>query len=228
MGNMTAAKKFVKEYYADLAKTLKPYIDLTKYNELYLKVIDSMSAKEFEAWIHDIDNMDRFLEVMIPVSTGARFPEKEVIALTRKYGGEPFTQLRVVDDVTGETYITPEKYWVPLFPKRRQIQTMDSKVSLPESNKVRDNLTGAVTGASKGSSMSAVQTMSMLSRGCMANALELNKARGGDLTASREMNKALMQDGTVSLNQLLKNNSRPESSDTLGIRWNSMHISHTL
>lgn len=228
MGNMTAAKKFLHEYYADLAKTLKSYVDLSEYNKLYLKQIDSMNATEFEAFITDIDNMDRFLEVMIPVSTGNRVPEDAIIKLTRKYGGEPFSQLRVVDDTTGETYITPEKYWTPLFPKRRQIQTMESKSSLPDSNKVRDNLTGAVTGASKGSSISSVQSLSMISRGLTANALELNKARGGDLTASREMNKSLIETGTVSLNTLLQNNSRPESTETLGIRWTCMHIDHNL
>ncbi len=228
MGNMKAAKAYIHEYYADLAKTLKPYIDLTEYNKLYLKTIDNMSAAEFEQFVKDLDNMDRFLEVMIPVSTGKVFPEEAVIALIRRHGGEPWSQLRIVDDTTGETYITPEKYFTPLFPKRRQIQTMESKVSLPDSNKVRDNLTGAVTGAAKGSSMSSVQSISMISRGCMANALEFNKGRGGDLAASREMNKALMEQGSVSLNSILKNGSRAESTDTLGIRWNCMHIDHTL
>ncbi len=156
MGNMKAAKAYIHEYYAELAKVLKPYIDLTEYNKLYLKTIDNMSAVEFEQFVKDLDNMDRFLEVMIPVSTGKVFPEEAVIALIRRHGGEPWSQLRIVDDTTGETYITPEKYFTPLFPKRRQIQTMESKVSLPDSNKVRDNLTGAVTGAAKGSSMSSV------------------------------------------------------------------------
>lgn len=228
MGNMAAAKKYIKEYYTELAKILKPYYDLTEYNKLFFKRIDGMGAKEFEEFVEKIDNMDRFLEVQIPNQTGNVFPEEELIKLIRKHGGEPFSQLRVEDDTTGETYITPEKYWTPLFPKRRQIQTIESKVSLADSNKVRDNLTGAVTGAAKGSSMSSVQTLSIISRGCMANALELNKARGGDLTASREMNRALVESGTVSLNSLLKLNSRPESTDTLAIRWNAMHIDHNL
>lgn len=228
MGNMKAAKAYIHQYYDDLEKVLKPHTDISEFKKLYLKRIDDMDAKEFDAFIEDLENMDRFLEVMIPVSTGNIFPEEEVIALIRKHGGEPFNHLRITDDTTGEVFITPEKYWTPLMVKRRQIQTKDSKVGLPSSNKVRNNLTGAVTGAAKGSSMSAVQTTSITSRGMKANALELNKARGGDLTASREMNKALIETGQVSLNELLKHNTQAVSTDTLGIKWNSIHLDHNL
>lgn len=228
MGNMKAAKAMIHAYYADLATTLKSYIDLTEHNKLYLETIDKMNAEEFEKFITDIENMDAFLGVMIPVQTGKRFPEDKIIALIRKYGGEPFTQLRVHDDVTGETFITPEKYWVPLLVKRRQIQTMESKAAIPVSNTVRDNLSGAVTGAAKGSSMSSVQTISQLGRGCHANALEFNKARGGDLTASRIFNKGLIENGEVSLKEILDAGSRPESTETLGIRWTVAHIDHNL
>ena len=228
MGNMKAAKAAIHKYYAELTVVLKSYVDITEFVKLYMKTIDDMNAEQFDKFIVDLENMDTFLEVLIPVSTGTRFPEEEIIALTRKYGGEPFTQLRIVDDTTGEVFITPEKYWVPLFPKRRQIQTMESKISLPDSNMVRDNLTGAVTGAAKGSSMSSVQSLSMIARGCVASALEFNKGRGGDLAASREFNRALIADGSVSLNSLLKTGSRPESTDTLAIRWTCIHLAHNM
>ncbi len=228
MSNMSAAKKQIHKFYNDLAETLKSYIDLGPYNKMFLKVIDDMNAKEFEAYMVKIENKDRFLEVLIPVSTGKRFPEEKVIKLIRKYDGEPFCQLEVKDDITGETFITPEKYWIAFYNKRRQIQTMESKVSLPDTNKVRDNLTGAVTGTSKGSSISSVQITAMLGRGMVGSSLELVKARGGDLAVSREMNKALSENGTVSLNTLLKIDSRPESTDTLALRWTCMHIEHNL
>jgi len=225
---MAAAKRYINDYYTDLSKTLSSYMDLTEYTKLYLGVINKMNADEFDKFMIKLEEGRRFLEVMVPVSTGSIFPEEKVIELIERNGGKAFDQLRVEDDTTGETYITPETYLILMENERRQIQTMESKGSLPESNRVRDALTGAVTGASKGSAISAIQTQSQLARSMNASALELNKGRGGDTTASRVLNKELVETGAVSLASILELNSRPESTDTLGLRWNCIYLDHNL
>lgn len=124
------------------------------------------------------------------------------IDLAESLGAEVFSQLWETDPTTGEEYLTPHKYLVPILPVRAQAQKLDSKDSIAVDNNTRDLLTGQVTGASKGSALSKPQLDSLLERGLINTAIEATKARGGDIEASRLYNRRIIETGGANLTEL--------------------------
>ena len=222
------ATESIKTFYDDITKAFAGYYDITPLAKKVMLRLKEFSAEEFKDFIDKLAKDEIYLPLIIPTLTGKRPPIEKLMKIAEQYGGDPFGQLRRADPITGLTYITPESYWVGLFPERRQIQTIASKKSMPDDNKTIDSATGQVTGPSKGSSISTVQAVSVLAKGMEANAIELVKARGGDNVAAASMTKSIVETGGVSIKTILDGDSEVESKKTLSSKLNTIHIQHNL
>lgn len=221
MGNRKATTNYIV---TEMAKLLKD-----NNSHVFVKQkLESLSDKEFDELMTSIENESFYLPYYISNSYPHKIDLEKLVKQSRELGFDPFNNLVVEDPHTGQTYLTEVKYWVGMFPGRRQTQYLLSKTSIAKDNKSRDVFTGQVAGDSKGSSMSAPQFASLLGRGCMANALEFAKARGGDIQAGRALMTSLINNGGASMDSVLKLNSSPTVKKTMASYLNAAHIQHDL
>lgn len=221
---MANVKGFIKYIVENMAK-----IESNNITPALLKAkLESMSDKEIHNLYLKLKEEKMYLPFYIANEQEQKIDIRRWIKLAKELGVDTFVKLVQEDPNTGQRYVTDVEYWVAMFPGRRHLHYLDAKRTIAKDNKTRDTLTGQVTGPSKGSSFSKPQLGGLLSRGCISNALELNKYRGGDISGGREMNKQLISSGGVSLNSLLQTNTTPTVTKTLASHLNGMHLQHNL
>lgn len=134
----------------------------------------------------------------------------------------------MTDPTTGEVYRTPVKYLVIDVPLRRQVQLLQSKATIPENNKHIDELSGQSTGPSKGSKISFPELQVLFAQGLDSTITELIKFRGGDAKAFNAMNRAIIENGGVSIDYLSQFNTKVKSVTTLSTLLKTIHLDNTL
>lgn len=215
---------FIK-YIVDNIRALDPS---NKTADLLEKKFKSMSKEEIHAFYLALKAEKRYVPYYVPNSSDQKFEPERWIKLSEKLGLQTFIELVREDPVTHQMTVTDIKYWVALLPARRHLHYLEAKRSIPRDNKTRDILTGQVTGDSKGSSFSKPQLGGLIQRNCIANAVELYKYRGGDISGGREFNKQLVQNGGTSLSKLLQTKTEPTVKKTLSAHLNGMHLQHQI
>lgn len=190
----------------------------------YKNKFKTMSAKQIEEFAIMVKNGKFNLPYLRENMNDNEIDTIKWVDLAESLGAEVFTQLWETDESTGEQYLTPHKYMVPILPVRRPSQNLNTKDSIPVDNNTRDMLTGQVTGASKGSALSKPQLDSMLERGLAMNAIEFVKARGGDISASQVYNRRIIEQGGADLNEIINNHGEAGSQTTLRNYFSGMML----
>lgn len=193
------SKKFV-DYILEQVAKIEPNNPNVGF---YRNKFKTMSSSEIEQLAIAIRNSQFNLPYLRENLNDEPINIEKWIDLAESLGAEVFSHLWETDPATGEEYLTPHKYMVPILPTRRQSQNLDTKDSIPVDNNTRDLLTGQVTGASKGSALSKPQLDSLLERGLSNTAMEATKARGGDVEASRVYNRRIIETGGANLEELM-------------------------
>lgn len=125
-------------------------------------------------------------------------------------------------------YLSGPSYLVMLMPIRRQAQHLVKKISIPKHNRSIDELSGQVTGASKGSKMSFPETQILAAKQLDHCILEAIKYRGGDLKGFNAMNTMIARNGAVSQEAIEPYSGNVRSTETLAVLLTMMHIDNTL
>lgn len=188
--------------------------------------LDSLTDAQFEELVTGIENGTTHLTYIFPNDLKEHVTTGTLLSLAEGVGAPVMSQLVTTDTKTGVSYTTNETHFIGYGPTRRQIQHKDDKISVAYDNNVRNLLTGQVTGASKGSSISAAQEEAILGRGCKYTALEFAKFRGGDIAAGSAFNSWLTKAGGADLDVLKDISSKPEVAYAAGLFLNGMHIQH--
>lgn len=133
------------------------------------------------------------------------------------------------DPVTGQEVLSRHPAMIVYLPVRRQAQTQVKKESVPLDSRVRDDMSGQVTGDSKGGKLSFPEIQTLAGQGTDsvnldAAVLEMIKLRGGDEVAEREMNRQLLATGQANFKQLVSLGTRPKSVETMEVLFKSMHL----
>jgi hypothetical protein len=113
------------------------------------------------------------------------------------------------------------------MPYRRQSQTLVKKVSVPDNNRVIDQLTYQPTGASKGSKISYPELQVMIGMGLDNSIQELIEYRAGDRGGFRAYNTMAMRYGSVNMTALAPYKTGVDATKTLKVYLTSMHVSNT-
>ncbi|MOA25835.1 hypothetical protein D3C78_1465840 [compost metagenome] len=111
---------------------------------------------------------------------------------------------------------------------RRQAQTLTKKSSIPENARHVDELSGQVTGKSKGSKISFPEVQSQLAQGLEQTLIEEIKVRGGDRTSQLEYDRQLIENGEVSVEEVTSHGSLTSSTSTMAILYRGMMLDNNL
>lgn len=209
------------------AKILEMVKDLDpsgKNTAVYEDAFKRMNDAQFDNWMQAIEKNQDFVSLIVDNNNNNKVTIENNLKVAKKWGVKLFHRLWLTDPNTGMTYLTPLEYLVLHLPVRRQIQTLENKVSIPEDNKHVDELTGQPTGPSKGSSISFPELQVLYGRGLDWSIQELIKFRGGDEKGMREMEKSIISSGGVSLEALKQLGTRNRSTVTLSIFLKGMML----
>lgn len=149
--------------------------------EFYEKKFREMSDEQLDQFVKDLDEGKIRLSVVEPNWSGVKpVEDAEIIKICREHGYEPYQRLYTEGKPGLPTYLTQAKFLVILVNARRASQLLTKKISVPPHTKVRDLLTGQVTGESKGATVSAQEVQVLAGMGAEYSAVEMLKYRGGD------------------------------------------------
>lgn len=188
------------------------------------RLLKDLSDEQFIELINAIEERKYYVPIILDNLTNHGVTIENNLAVAEKLGYNFFQRLKVTDEATGQAYLTPLPYLVVHLPVRRQIQTLENKVSIPEDNKHIDEMTDQPTGVSKGSSLSFPEILVIYSQGNERGIVEFIKYRGGDLKGMRAMENMLVQTGHASMDQLDTMGTEVKSTQTLSILMKGMHL----
>ncbi len=171
-------------------------------------------------------------EEVLPL-TAANLHDKKLtiennFAIAKELGHDFFHKLILTDPETGTTYLTNEKYLVVDLPVRRQRQLQRKKITIPQGTRHVDELSGQVTGPSRGSKISMPELQVLYSQDLTQPIVELIKYRGGDIKGQQLLYRSLMETGRASQKALSMTPTTVRSTQVLSILFNAMHLSSTL
>lgn len=189
-----------------------------KYKDMFA----SMDDKAFDGWMRDLRNKDTVLDIEIP-NMIEKVNIDDLIKVSEQLGIELFTRLKLWDVPTQTYYRTTKKYLMLQLPMVAMAQTVDHKLSVPESDSKIDHLSGQVMKPDQANSISQVEVQSLYARGLQSTILELIKYRGGDVSAYAEYKRSAEELGMCMLKA--DSNSITRSVVVLDVFFAGMQLS---
>jgi hypothetical protein len=221
MSNRPAAEAFILKF----LKKLEP----TGYNvEQYNKIFKTMSDKVFDQYMQGLRDGTKYLVVFKPMYKAEGITTENNLKVAEEYGLEMFEHLNISNTEDGVDYKTPIKYLIIDLPYRRQSQTLVKKTSIPEHNKVIDELTFQPTGESKGAKISYPELQVLIGMGLDNTIAELIRFRGGDRNGFNAYNAMFLRYGNANLKTLSEYSTGVESTKTLKTYLTCLHLTNTL
>ncbi len=124
-------------------------------------------------------------------------------------------------------YTSPHRYLILRLPIRRAKQFLDHKLSVADSDKKLDSLTGQVSKPDKASTISYVEAQLLYARGLEHTLNEFVKVRGGDIHALSNFKQQLEEGGSAKLSSL-DPNSLPRSTLIMNRILKCMYIDNNI
>ena len=204
-------------------KIIKYISAINKSNaKKYKDMFASMNDKAFDGWMYDLRNNDTVLDIEIP-NMIEKVNIDDLIKVSEQLGIELFTRLKLWDVPTQTYYRTTKKYLMLQLPMVAMAQTVDHKLSVPESDSKIDHLSGQVMKPDQANSISQVEVQSLYARGLQSTILELIKYRGGDVSAYAEYKRSAEELGMCMLKA--DSNSITRSVVVLDVFFAGMQLS---
>lgn len=230
MSNRAAATAFILDNIAQIDSNDKENVELIK-NQLA-----SLTDAQFESYMKrlaevtpaDPDRQQDCLSYYAPNLGNTKITIENNLKLASKLGHKFFERLWLTDAQTGVTYLTPNEYLVIDLPIRRQAQLLIKKASIPLDHKSVDELSGQVTGGSKGSKLSFPELQAQVSQGLDQTIIEEIKIRGGDEKAYQEFERQMVEKGSVSQSEILSMGTKVKTTETLATLLKGMHLDNNL
>jgi hypothetical protein len=171
----------------------------TGNGDAFKRMISNLSDKELD------DLMRRYRAgvdspiAVIPNLSKQIVTSRHLKTVAKRWGISLWNPLRLTDPDTGKVFQTPHKYMVLKLQVCRLVQMQEIKRGIPSSNRIVDELTNQVTGASKGAAFSMPEAANTLARGNINLVTELVGPRGGDEAANRALEYEIATTGSGSL-----------------------------
>lgn len=191
--------------------------------QFLIEQVEKLSDDELEAWVIKLENEQDYLSVVMQFNDTKSITYENNIKVAKKRGVPIFQRIWYTDPSTGQEVLGPEKRPVYLLPVKRQIETIDYKISYSASNMKVDAHTGQVIGNDQASRISYPELMVVYSKELNWSLVEFMKYRGGDVKGRVEFNNLLRSTGDVAMENLLRTKTTVKSSDTLQIYFLAMH-----
>lgn len=222
MGNTEKAIAFA-------AQKMKELFPNTRNAEQITEDLKKLNPKEFDALMHKLKSGEEYLPATLPNLNGQHMPKDHILAVAKKWGIDPFQHMLMTDpDVEGKEFVTPLRYMTLLLPLPRFSQTLESKISLPKDQNHVDEMTGQVTGDSKGARVSFNEMNILAGKEMIAPIIETMKVRGGDEGARKQFEHDVILNGVGNLEDAVKSGTGVKSTMTLAAKLRSIHINTTV
>ncbi len=216
---------FIKQFISDTEAILPG----SQNSELVDKYLRGLNDEQFEALVVAIENDETVIPLYNPVLKNPKLTVSRNLEVAKAWGVELFQQCYLTDPtVPGVTLLTPKRYPILYLPIRRQAQTIAKKMSVPMSNQSVDDLTGQVTGDSKGSALTFPELQALNAQGLTNSITEFMAVRGGNTEAYTRMEQAIIGMGSTTLTDSLQDGTRPRATETLRTLLRSAHIENNL
>lgn len=226
-----------QEVTAFIVKSIAGIIPGDNYNaELTKKRLDAMSDTEFDQYIRSLAKptteeeiaTQEILPFYAPNMKNPRVTMENLMKLADEIGHPFFEQLWLTDPQTNKVFLTPQKYLVADMIVRRQAQMLTKKSSIPENARHVDEMSGQVTGKSKGSKISFPELQAQLAQGLENTLIEEIKVRGGDRSAQVEFDRQLIENGEASITDVVEPGQVSKSTSNVAILLRGMMIDTNL
>lgn len=191
--------------------------------QFFKEQVEAMSDEQLEAWVVKLENEEDYLSVVMQFNDTKSITYENNIKVAKKRGVPIFQRIWYVDPSTGQEILGPEKRPVYMLPVKRQIESIEYKISYSSSNMKIDAITGQVIGDSQASRISYPELMVVYSKNLNWSLVEFMKYRGGDVKGRVEFNNLLRTTGDVAMENLLRTKTTVKSSESLQIYFLAMH-----
>lgn len=196
--------------------------------ELYNSILTAMTDAEFETYMRRLQSGEETIVIYRPNNASYDFDRKSLIQLGKRVGMSTLQRVWLTDPSTGVKYRTEAEHALLRIPVRRQVQMLQKKSSIPESNNVVDERSGQAAHESKAGGISYPELQIISARGLEKTAIELIKVRGGDERAANLVNRAIAENGSAKLSSLETVPSTTKSNTTTSHYLTGMHLKNTL
>lgn len=220
-GNRKKAEEFILQFLKDL--------EPTNYNiEQYKKIFSSMSDSDFHKYMNGLREGSQYIVGFKPLYEAKGLTVENNLKVAKKYGLKYFEKLIYSGDKESPDFKTPIEYLIIDLPYRRQSQTLIKKVSIPDNNKIIDELIYQPTGDSKGAKISFPELQVLVGMGLENTISELIRFRGGDRNGFNAYNAMFLRYGSANLKILENYSTGVESTKTLKIYLTALHLTNTI
>jgi len=221
MGNRKGATDFLLEQ-------IDKFAPGSPNKAIYENRFTQMSDADFEQFVDDIATGKEVLVYYSPNAGEFPLSKERNLQMAKDLGHDFFQQMILTDPDTGLVFETPERYLVVDLPIRRQAQTLEKKVSIPENDQHIDQLTDQPTGPSKGSKISFPELQILYGQGYDRVIEELIKFRGGDTKAYQLLKTLASTDGVVTQDNIKQVPTRVKSTEVVSTILKVMHLDNNL
>lgn len=146
------------------------------------------------------------------------------IKVAEKMGIKIEQRVWLTEPKTGVQHLTRYPHLILMLPIRRQTQMQEAKMSLAKNDRVRDKLTGQVTGPSKASGISFPEAYNIYGDRLDNSLSEFLHARGGNEALQRAFYQSIRQTGRGRINIPGAERTSAKSTRTWASMWKAMHI----
>lgn len=195
---------------------------------IYDEFFAGLSDEEFVDTINKFGTGELIPPLIDPNYSSPKITIENNLIVAKELGLEFMKKIWIGAANGRPAYLTPIKYPVYMLPLRRQAQLATKKISIPEDNSQRDDMTGQATGKSKGSSISFTEIYVLQGIGCEAGLEEMLKYRGGDNGGFHAMNVFASRYGSVSLKAIERFSTGVEATKALRAWLTCMHFETTM
>lgn len=169
----------------------------TKLNyDRYKEKFEAMTDEQFDRYMQSLRDDTEMFYMQVP-NLIAKVNTEDLYATAEKLKLEVFERLWVTDAVTGEVYLTPNRYLVANVPIRRQIQVQEKKISTSNGN-VTDAFTGQPAGDARASGFTFPETHALNELDLHSVLHEFVNVRGGNIYACADLKRQLEESGSAS------------------------------
>ena len=221
-------RKAAEDYILRLLNMLMPG---GKSVEVYRDMFKKMSDKEFDKFMHDLKDDKITLVLIVPNFRSKGLSIARNLDIARKeFNYDFFQRLYIGPQGNNPGYLTPIRYMVVDLPLKRQSQSLVKKISIADTNRRVDKLTGQLASGhdTKSARMTYPETQLIAAWGLDASLVELLKYRGGDMRGFAAMNAMISRYGHCNMKALSQFASGVESTKTLSSYLKAMHLSNNL
>lgn len=162
------------------------------------KRINSMDDKQFYAFGKMLKDGKAQFYFQIPNLTKS-LNNDNILITAAKVGVKIFDYIWFYDEKLGTHYRSKYKHPIYRVPVRRMQQFLDKKMSVPDSDKKIDMITGQVTAKDASSSITNPEIQALNARGLKHTLDELVTIRGGNIAAYGEFKRQLEEQGSAQM-----------------------------